>query len=74
MPRFLVLQLARFGDLVQSKRLMHTLLARGETHLCLPVGLRDLAALLYPDAVLHAVEVHQPPGKAAVAGIHATLR
>ena len=74
MPRFLVLQLARFGDLVQSKRLMHTLLARGETHLCLPAGLRDLAALLYPDAELHTVEVHQPPSQAAVAGIHATLR
>jgi len=56
--RYLVIQLARFGDLVQSRRLMLTLLAEGEVHLCLDESLASLARLLYPQAVLHAVCAH----------------
>ena len=73
MPTFLVIQLARFGDLVQTKRLIRTLCARGETHLCVDAGLRDLAALLYPEAVIHAIPVHGGLTTQAVEGVrHAT--
>jgi len=56
--RHLVIQLARFGDLVQTKRLMLTLLAEAEVHLCLDASLAPLARLLYPDAILHPVVAH----------------
>jgi len=58
--RHLVIQLARFGDLVQTKRLLLSLLAEpgAEVHLCLDHCLAPLAALLYPAAVLHPVTAH----------------
>jgi ADP-heptose:LPS heptosyltransferase len=58
--RQLVIQLARFGDLVQTKRLLLSLLAEpgAEVHLCLDQSLAPLAALLYPAAVLHPVTAH----------------
>jgi len=56
--RHLVIQLARFGDLVQTKRLLLTLLAEAEVHLCLDESLVPLARLLYPDAILHPVAAH----------------
>jgi hypothetical protein len=58
MDRYLVLQLARFGDLLQSKRLLLTLAARGETHLALDASLAPLARLLYPRIQLHSVKSH----------------
>ncbi|WP_272699765.1 glycosyltransferase family 9 protein [Desulfovibrio sp. Fe33] len=60
MKNYLVIQLARFGDLVQTKRLMKTLLARpGATvHLCLDGSLAPLARLIYPDAILHPITAH----------------
>lgn len=64
MTRYLVVQLARFGDLVQTKRLLRTLCARGEVHLCVDNGLRDLAALLYPQAIVHSLPAHARPGAA----------
>lgn len=39
MAAFLVLQAARFGDLVQSKRLIRTLESRGHVHLGVEAGL-----------------------------------
>lgn len=65
MPRQLVVQLARFGDLVQSKRLILSLAARGETHLCVDRGLAPLARLLYPQCTVHALPAHgnAPPGE-----------
>ncbi|EPR42315.1 glycosyl transferase family 9 [Desulfovibrio sp. X2] len=56
--RFLVIQLARFGDLVQTKRLILTLARRGEVHLCLDRSLTSLAGLLFPHAVLHPLRAH----------------
>jgi ADP-heptose:LPS heptosyltransferase len=56
--RQLVIQLARFGDLVQTKRLLLSLAAEGEVHLCLDESLAPLARLLYPEAVLHPVTAH----------------
>ena len=60
MPRQLVIQLARFGDLVQTKRLLASLCAEpnSEVHLCLDESLAPLARLLYPDLILHPICAH----------------
>ncbi|MDR2051386.1 MAG: glycosyltransferase family 9 protein [Deltaproteobacteria bacterium] len=58
MKRYLVLQLARLGDLLQSKRLVLTLEALGETHLAVDVSLEPIAGLIYPSAVIHPVRAH----------------
>lgn len=58
MMKRLVVQLARFGDIIQSKRLILSLLKEGETHLCVDRTLADLARLIYPDCVVHALPAH----------------
>jgi ADP-heptose:LPS heptosyltransferase len=60
MKNYLVIQLARFGDLIQTKRLLATLAARPEAtvHLCLDASLAPLARLVYPGAVLHTITAH----------------
>jgi ADP-heptose:LPS heptosyltransferase len=60
MDRYLVIQLARFGDILQTKRLIQGLLALpgSEVHLAVDAGLADLAGLLYPDVRVHALKVH----------------
>jgi hypothetical protein len=60
MPAHLVIQLARFGDLVQTKRLLLSLCAEpdSEVHLCLDESLAPLARLLYPTVILHPVCAH----------------
>ncbi len=58
MEKFLVLQAARFGDLVQSKRLVLTLQTQGQVHLAVDESLETLARLLYPDAVIHPLFLH----------------
>jgi hypothetical protein len=60
MTACLVIQLARFGDLVQSKRLLLSLCAEPgtEVHLCLDESLAVLARLLYPSVHLHPVTAH----------------
>lgn len=72
MPQFLVIQLARFGDLVQTKRLIRTLEARGEVHLCIDPALTGVAALLYPGAQVHPLPVHRQPDADALAMVRAT--
>ncbi|MDR2696556.1 MAG: glycosyltransferase family 9 protein [Deltaproteobacteria bacterium] len=54
----LVIQLARFGDLVQTKRLVLTLAAEYSAHLCVDRSLAPLARLLYPQARVHPVAAH----------------
>ena len=58
MQHVLVIQLARFGDLVQTKRLLLSLAAGARVHLCLDASLAPLARLLYPWAVLHPLTAH----------------
>ncbi|MBU1040671.1 MAG: glycosyltransferase family 9 protein [Proteobacteria bacterium] len=60
MSACLVIQLARFGDLVQTKRLLLSLCAEPdcEVHLCLDESLAPLARLLYPQVHLHPVCAH----------------
>lgn len=64
MRRYLVIQLARLGDLLQSKRLILTLCALGETHLVVDSELAPLAGQIYPQTVIHAVTAHYRAGKA----------
>jgi ADP-heptose:LPS heptosyltransferase len=67
MKPVLVMQLARFGDLVQTKRLVKGLLARGlEVHLLVDASLSRLAALVYPGVAVHAVNAHSPPDPLAL--------
>ncbi len=59
MKRALVVQLTRFGDLVQTKRLILTLIRCGfEVHLCVDRSLKSLAEIIYPDCVVHALIAH----------------
>lgn len=58
MPRFLILQLARFGDLIQTGRLARSLAALGETHLCVDCSLVPLARLVYPELTVHGLVAH----------------
>ena len=60
MSTSLVIQLARFGDLVQTKRLVATLASRPDNHVHLVVdhALRELAALVYPEVTVHSIRAH----------------
>lgn len=58
MSDFLVLQAARFGDLVQTKRLICTLVQRGQVHLAVDTSLVPIACLLYPKAIVHGLHLH----------------
>ena len=70
MARFLVLQLARLGDLVQTGRLLAGLAAKaaaggGEVHLAVDRSLAGLAGRLYPFARIHGLPAHAGPGRSA---------
>ena len=67
MAKFLVVQAARFGDLVQTKRLILTLRERSEVHLAVDAGLLPLARLLYPEVAVHGLAFHGHDGEAAQA-------
>lgn len=60
MKHYLVIQLARFGDLIQTKRLLATLCARenSDVHLCVDNSLADLARIVYPEVTVHSVAAH----------------
>ena len=62
MKPVLVMQLARFGDLLQTKRLILGLQASGRTvHLLVDASLGSLAARVYPNVSIHTVDAHSPP-------------
>lgn len=58
--RYLIIQLARFGDLIQTKRLVLTLLRRlgAEVHLVVDHSLVAIARLVYPDCTVHGMTAH----------------
>ncbi len=59
MADYLVVQLARFGDIIQTKRLIKSLEAEGNTvHLGLDASLAPVASIIYPQAVLHPLRAH----------------
>ncbi|MEG2139608.1 MAG: glycosyltransferase family 9 protein [Bilophila sp.] len=67
MPRHLVIQLARFGDIIQTGRLVRSLVATGdETHLCVDRSLVELARRIYPACVIHSVVAHAGSGLEAL--------
>lgn len=67
MKPVLVMQLARFGDLIQTKRLVAGLAASGrEVHLLLDASLASLAGLVYPGATVHTLNAHFPPDPATL--------
>lgn len=73
--RYLVVQLARFGDLLQTKRLVLSLAARpgAEVHLAVDGSLAELAALVYPGAVVHSLAAHATGGRGAAQALAANL-
>jgi ADP-heptose:LPS heptosyltransferase len=63
MKRYLILQLARFGDLIQTKRLLLSLRKPSvEVHLVVDRSLSGLAGILFPWARIHTVAAHAPVG------------
>ena len=60
MKNYLVIQLARFGDLIQTKRLLATLCAREDAvvHLCIDKSMQPLTRLVYPDVTIHPITAH----------------
>ncbi|WP_319466869.1 glycosyltransferase family 9 protein [uncultured Pseudodesulfovibrio sp.] len=60
MKHYLVIQLARFGDLIQTKRLLTTLCAEegASVHLCVDTSLKSLAELVYPSVTVHSITAH----------------
>ncbi len=57
-PRYLVIQLARLGDLLQTKRLLLSLCSQSELHLCVDNSLLLFARKLYPFAHVHGISAH----------------
>ena len=75
MPKFLVIQAARFGDLVQTKRLLLSLAGHGEVHLAVDASLVPLVRVLYPFVEPHALSVHgRPEAEARARNTAALLR
>ncbi len=68
MRKQLIIQLARFGDLLQTKRLVLTLMAEGETHICLDRSMSELASIIYPGVIVHPLAVHGKLTPEALAG------
>lgn len=73
MAVFLVIQAARFGDLVQTKRLLLSLARQGSVHLAVDSSLIPLARLLYPFAELHGLPVHGSPSTLALGEVWRVL-
>ncbi len=71
MRRVLVVQLARIGDLVQTKRLLLTLRGEAEVHLCVAPVLAEFAGVLYPFAHVHTLPAHSQGNTAPEAVLRA---
>ena len=54
----LVIQLARMGDLLQTKRLILSLARAGRVHLLVDGSLTDFASQIYPFAEVHGIAAH----------------
>ena len=77
MRRSCVIQLARFGDLLQTKRLLLSLRKKScEVHLVCDSSLRQLAELVYPWVQLHTLHFHSRADSSlsVVTGFFAELR
>ncbi|GAB6036085.1 glycosyltransferase family 9 protein [Fundidesulfovibrio butyratiphilus] len=75
MKNVLVIQLARLGDLVQTKRLVRSLSAQGpRVHLLVDRSLGGLAVRIYPRAEVHVVDAHSRPDPQALLAHLSELR
>jgi ADP-heptose:LPS heptosyltransferase len=72
-PRYLVIQLARFGDLLQTKRLLRSLQGDGEVHLLVDDSLKSLAHIVYPGITVHGIAAHGTHGPDILARVHEDL-
>jgi ADP-heptose:LPS heptosyltransferase len=72
-PAHLVIQLARFGDLIQTRRLVLSLQAAGETHLLVDRSLLPLVRLVYPGVHVHGIAAHGTHGPDILGPVHADL-
>lgn len=72
-PRYLVIQLARFGDLLQTKRLLRSLQGDGEVHLLVDDSLKSLARIVYPGVEVHGIAAHGTHGPDILARVHEEL-
>lgn len=61
MKEILIIQAARFGDLLQTRRLAQTLAARSSVHLAIDSDLVELAGILYPGLRIHGLSLHRSP-------------
>lgn len=61
MEKFLVIQAARFGDLIQTKRLILSLKQKGEVVLLIDKSLSEIAKILYPFAHIYGIDFHGSP-------------
>lgn len=61
MPKALVVQAARLGDLLQTKRLILSLKREHELHMAVDKSLAGLAGMLYPYAEIHKLCFHGAP-------------
>lgn len=57
----LIIQAARFGDLVQTARLVKSLQRDCQVHLGVDISLVDLAILLYPGTQIYGLHFHGKP-------------
>lgn len=67
MKEILVIQAARFGDLMQTRRLILTLAQKARVHLALDESLAPLAKIVYPQSELHSLKFHCSPDAANLA-------
>lgn len=58
MQKILIIQAARFGDLLQTKRLIASQSGRHEVHLLTDSSLAALAKLIYPQVKVHELSFH----------------
>ncbi len=73
LPKYLVIQLARFGDLLQTKRLLRSLQVDGEVHLLVDDSLKSLARIIYPGIEVHGIAAHGTHGPDILARVHEDL-
>lgn len=66
MRDILVIQAARFGDIIQSARLILSLAQNFHVHLVIDENLADLARIVYPQAEIHGLRIHCAPSQAAL--------
>lgn len=66
MEKNLIIQFARFGDLVQTRRLILGAQKLGDVHLLVDRSLGELARLIYPKVTVHELVLHRAPDENAL--------